>query len=381
MAISAYTGLPGSYKSYSVVFFVILKAMREGRPVMTNIPLNLEVFEKEFGVIPDIFTTEDIKRTPDWWNLNVKPGCVFILDECWSMWPSGMKASAIRQEDKSFLAEHRHLVADGRETDIVFVVQDLNMVAMFARTLVEITFRMHKHVQLGQSTRFRVDQYPGPITGANPSKNSRLASKQYTRDVKVYEYYKSHTLSDGVGARVDTDDRSKVVTLKRAILFLVPTVFFIAVGVYFIFKTYNSLRGQSKDEIEVLATNDETAASKPSTNGNVVGTYRDKNGVSHNIVKSRNSGSRQPALQSNLFEASSIYISFNRGNFPVIDYRIKFDFSDTSASFNFSELRKMGFKLKPINDCAVQVSYAEELRIVMCPISISDNDDSGVKLF
>jgi len=41
MSVVAYTGLPGSGKSYGVVENVIIPCLQEGRPIVTNLPLKL----------------------------------------------------------------------------------------------------------------------------------------------------------------------------------------------------------------------------------------------------------------------------------------------------------------------------------------------------
>ena len=43
MSITAYTGLPGSGKTYGVVQHVIVPALQAGRRVVTNIPMRADV--------------------------------------------------------------------------------------------------------------------------------------------------------------------------------------------------------------------------------------------------------------------------------------------------------------------------------------------------
>lgn len=49
MSLNGYFGKPGSGKSYSVVEYVVLPALKKGRHVVTNIPLEGELLEQVFG--------------------------------------------------------------------------------------------------------------------------------------------------------------------------------------------------------------------------------------------------------------------------------------------------------------------------------------------
>ncbi len=56
----------------------------------------------------------------------VKPGCVWVLDEVWRLFPQGQHANRVPDDFKSLLAEHRHMLdAAGQSVRIVLGVQDL----------------------------------------------------------------------------------------------------------------------------------------------------------------------------------------------------------------------------------------------------------------
>lgn len=88
MAIDAYTGLPRSGKSYSVVKHVIIPSLKDKRVIRTNIPLAAEITEQFGGEVhqldPEWFKDPDLCDT-------FKPGDVVILDELWRRWPAGSK--------------------------------------------------------------------------------------------------------------------------------------------------------------------------------------------------------------------------------------------------------------------------------------------------
>jgi zona occludens toxin len=108
MSIVAYTGLPGSGKSYGVVEHVIVPALVEGRAVYTNIPLNeLEIFKylqtkgmNRINIHP--FSIDDAKEK-EGYMAGIPGGAVIVIDEIWRLWPSGMKANGAKEDHKSFV--------------------------------------------------------------------------------------------------------------------------------------------------------------------------------------------------------------------------------------------------------------------------------------
>lgn len=207
MAIDAYVGLPGHGKSYGVVEHVIIPSLKQGRHVVTNIPLNIDLLLSDFGgtvqqLPDDWFELEDLSEY-------ATPGCVLILDELWRRWPSGMLTNQASIEDKSLLAEHRHRVdKQNRSMRIVLVTQDLAQIANWARMLVESTFRVSK-----KSKKFYVVSiYNGAVTGVRPPKTALLRQTSGRFKKEVYEYYSSATQSEtgAVGDESTADGRSSI---------------------------------------------------------------------------------------------------------------------------------------------------------------------------
>lgn len=227
MSVLAYTGLPGSGKTYSVVEHQILPALRAHRVVVTNVPLKWDLVRADFPgcdlrqVDVNTWLGEPHRIMED-----VPAGSVCVLDEVWRLWPSGARADKIPEEFRSFLAEHRHRVnASGDSSQIVLVTQDLKQIAAFARQQVEQTFRTVKLTMVGMSKRFRVDVYQGPAEGPNPPVSQRLRQIPGRYDKRVFGYYVSHTQSEAGqdGAQeAAVDGRGNV--LKRPLLMLTPVI-------------------------------------------------------------------------------------------------------------------------------------------------------------
>jgi len=210
MAIDAYTGLPGSGKSYSVVKFVILPSLKQGRLVITNIPL-AECAHDEFPGL--------IQQLPlDWYKDEtlfeaVPNGAVIVLDELWRRWPKGMPATKVPFRDKEFLAEHRHMVdEEGNSTRVVLVTQDLDQLAAFATMLVDTTYQSVKLSAIGANKRFRVDIYQGAAKGQRPPKSRLLRSVFDKYEAGIHRYYQSATksLSGQVGDESKADNRGSI---------------------------------------------------------------------------------------------------------------------------------------------------------------------------
>lgn len=197
MSIYAYVGLPGSGKSYNVVENQILPALKQGRKVVTNIPLHEEriretITEGEIVELP----LAQIEQQPDLIEEYATPGCVLILDEVWRLFPGGQKVTHVPAAFKKLLAEHRHMVdAEGRSMQIVLVTQDLAQIGAFARQLVEETFLHKKLSALGMSGSFSCTIYRGPVTGQQPSQNLEIRTVHGRYSERVYRYYQSHTMS------------------------------------------------------------------------------------------------------------------------------------------------------------------------------------------
>jgi len=258
MSVLAYTGLPGSGKSYAVVEHQILPALKAGRRVVTNIPLNLDAIRQ---ILPDAevveFPTEQIKGEPDRIFDYVTPGCVFILDEVWRLFPSGLRSNKVPEPFKSLLAEHRHMVdAAGNSTQIVLVTQDLAQISAFARQLVETTFRSVKMTVIGADRRFRVDVFQGPVSGPNPPLQSRIREVYGTYKPEVYKLYKSHTMSESAEAGANeksVDQRANVWRKPSIILGFVAAPLMVFFGVKFAYEEFKGSTAAADPEPATVA--------------------------------------------------------------------------------------------------------------------------------
>lgn len=266
MPVTAYTGLPGSGKSHSVVEFVILPAVKAGRIVVTNLAVRVDVIQREFpSADVRLFDSDSIKADPTFLDKNVVPGAVLVVDEAQLVWPSGMRAKDVPASVVSFFTEHRHRVdGKGRSTDIVLVTQNLSNVAMFARTLVAGTFRSVALDELGSSKRFRVDVYKGPALGPNPPEKGRVRQLFGKYRQEVWRYYNSHTQREGDGIDVDESaiDRRNVVW--RSPWLIGGAVAALALGVFGVVAVWRAFNPAAVDQKAISTASVPTAPGKPS---------------------------------------------------------------------------------------------------------------------
>lgn len=226
MPFNAYVGNPGAGKSHGVVEHVILPALKAGRCVVTNVPMRREVVEAEFPGVDlrgfDVDKYQDLRRKYE--NIrkdsdlrfevekliqveidkDLPPGCVWVVDEAWKLWPASAAGDRMPEPLKEILAMHRHRTNDANQSMVVCLVsQNLQQVSKFARDLVDETYRIRKLGSLGFSKRFMVDVFQGAAVGPNPSKANRLRQIPGKYRAEVWRFYQSHTKAEGKGGAVD----------------------------------------------------------------------------------------------------------------------------------------------------------------------------------
>lgn len=344
MSISAYVGLPGHGKSYGAVANVIIPALTAKRLVYTNIPLNDEKCLSDFGMTAIPFSTDDIVKNPNWWSDVFTAGAVFVLDEVWRLWPAGLKANNVRESDKAFLAEHRHLVGEnGFATEIYLVTQDLSQVASFARALVETTYRVVKLGNIGLNTRFRVDVYFGAVTGGKPPVSQRereIHGGKFKKE--VYQYYKSHTKSEtgGAGDETKTDKRGNAfgrLSIKLGFGLFIGCILLVWYGSGEVIDNYGG--GAVVDPAVI----DDVSVARPVTQVPIV-----------------------PKNPPFLSKSRQFYVSMTNGSAEHLQYFFSVVFDDYRIGVSMSDLERLGYELLPITDCVVRVIGSDWSGYAMC---------------
>ncbi len=373
MSITAYVGLPGHGKSYGVVENVIVPACKAMRTVFTNIPCNTDLFLDRFGIAPVQLDVEDIRTNENWWTEVFEPGAILVLDECWRLWPAGMNANRLRETDKSFFAEHRHMVGDsGNSTEIVLVTQDLSQIASFMRNLIETTFRVTKLSKMGTSKLYRVDVYSGPVTGPVPpvSRREREIPGKFSKD--IYALYKSHTKSEvGAGNESRADGRFNI--LKGFQFKLILGGLF--AGLFVVWLTAGSLFNFNGAKPVPEKAQPVVLASQP---------------VTQNPVRENSYEQKKDHSDDFISQADRVFIAYNSGRFPQVQYLFRVIYGDGYADLTLPDLQGLGYQVQPVAQCLVKISRNNQFYMAVCEPArsgkrdfISDltneSDSSGVR--
>lgn len=334
MTITAYTGLPGSGKSYGVVENVIVPALQNKRSVWTNIPLNEDKLIEKFGVTPTAFHLDDVIKNPDWFQSVLEPGALLVIDECWRLWPAGLRANNALVQHKSLFSEHRHMVGEnGLSTEIVLVTQDLSQIAQFARALVENTFHVTKLSTLGLNKRFRVDVYFGQVTGSSPPKSKRLREIHGAFKPEIQELYQSHTMSKtgAAGNESRTDGRFNI--LKGGLFKSAALSLFIGapLSLLFLVMVWKNIFGETEVEPEQEITTHTQPTQAP---------------------KDVTPAPRQPKAKKQIDVLSEfrLYISaYTPGHGPA-SYIFR-SYNNGTLRLEVQDMKKLGYLITPINPC------------------------------
>lgn len=357
MAVSAYVGLHGSGKSYSVFEHVIVPALKAGRRVWTNIPFDADAVQEYCGAVPVAFETDDIKRDPYWFSQVFEVGAVLVLDECQKIWPSGVPAFKLNQDHCTFFDEHRHMVgADGQSTEIVLVTQDLGKLATRIRDDVHFTYRTVKLSVLGLDKRFRVDVYQGPVKGPNPPEKLKVREMFGTYRKEIYRLYQSHTksLTGFAGNEKRVDDRANVFKtwmfkFAAGSLLAFPLVVWLGV------KSFHGIFGGDRPAAAPSAP-----AAAPAVPSNLPGTP--------------GQAKPQPDQRKGRGMLSDVEVSIAFGN--GIGSRLSYVFAlvdgHKRATVSGDILRKLGYKLEAVNGCLVRIVGPDFDRWVMCTQPVDD---------
>jgi len=228
VAITAYTGPPGSGKSHALMGEVILSAVMKGRTVLTNVDgvnpekvreLAAKKMAKRKGFDPDklgsvqLFDREDLKK-PEFFpteetgdaNTTIKGGMLVAIDEWALAFPrrASMRADPVNANLVPFLRWHRHFVdADGQSTDVVIATQLISDIDASYRGVVERSFKFQKLSAVGLNKAYKYHVYEGP----EQKKGTSTATRNGTFKKEIFALYKSYD-TDGDAKETSTDSRA-----------------------------------------------------------------------------------------------------------------------------------------------------------------------------
>lgn len=190
-------GRPRSGKTSESVKYHIIPAIKSGRKVITNVPLNIDYIIKIHGPdTEDLVTVVDFnfadfssgvnthffsqpEHYQDEWRNDKGQGPLYVVDEAHFPIPKGKTSDSL----KNFFTMHGHY-----GIDIILMSQQPRQIDLAVLGLVEIVYRTIKNTSLGSDktyTKKVQDGWRGEVVN----------TEQRRYDKTVFPYYKSHTQS------------------------------------------------------------------------------------------------------------------------------------------------------------------------------------------
>lgn len=271
MPINAYTGLPGSGKSYEVVSSVIIKAVAEGRRVVTNVDgidgeaIRAYIHEKQgasFDALGSVVhvTNEQVEAKnflpheqkcvngdnvySDEHSL-VKGGDLVCVDEAWRFWGTGNK---ILREHAVFFREHRHYVHPITKVscDLVLMVQDIGDLHRVLKVVVELSFKTTKIKSLGLHKTYKVEMWEGYKQSAKG--RAAVQTKKYSSE--IFPLYSSY--SGGAGKEIIVDGRQNMLANPWILVLALTVVIGLPLAAYYV-ASYFGVFGKKVPVAEAVA--------------------------------------------------------------------------------------------------------------------------------
>ena len=169
MSIQAYFGMTGSGKSYNAVANILVPALKDNRTIVTNLPLRKSALFSDIDLGNIINLPHDMNSDNVHKHLKIDlfpPGCVFILDECFSLFPSGQKANNVPTSLKEFFSMHRHVVgSDNKASDIYVMAQNIGQLAAWVRDMIHSMVIHTDLAPTGLKSQYRCDFYQFELHG------------------------------------------------------------------------------------------------------------------------------------------------------------------------------------------------------------------------
>ncbi len=225
--INLLIGAPGGGKSYEACVYHILAALRRGRKVITNLPVNVDMFA---ALDPDYRDLLELRRTPQpirgtwaagtdgpafkvegepkdqpittrlfstvWdyytdWKHKSGMGPLFVIDECQLALPRGKVDPHVAE----WYSLHRHY-----NCDVLLLTQAYGRIDKSIVDLVQLVYRVRKAVAFGLNSKY-IRKVQDGVRGEVVSTSMRVYEKRY------FGLYKSHTQGQSVGEEGASDTR------------------------------------------------------------------------------------------------------------------------------------------------------------------------------
>lgn len=248
MAITLYSGPPGSGKSHALVAEVLVPAVLAGRRVLTNVDgvdpdkvhdycaAKIEKdggsaddlgevipFDGERATQPGFFPTERIADT----HTVVKAGDLVIFDEWRLYWPRRGKLPS--DDLEPFLRWHRHLVNEkGVATDVVIASQLATDIHQDFKGLIAKSYKFRKLDTVGLASHYVYRMYDGP----SQAKGEQFINGREKYRKEIFPLYSSYSGAKGA-TELRTDRRGTIFSKSLFAMIAVGVALFIG-GIWYV---------------------------------------------------------------------------------------------------------------------------------------------------
>lgn len=367
--INAVVGRPRAGKSYESVIFHILPSAKDGRKVVTNIPVNLErvaqyygqetadnirIVKTEFndyGSVRPFSIPEDFTRFV--WKNEKGQGVLFVIDEAHLSLGSDAKKPVLE-----YLSLHGHY-----GHDIIIVTQSPKKLHRDLKDMIEVCWRCVKKSAFGDNEHYIKKTYHG-VAARNEDfihEEEREYQKQY------FGFYQSHTQSTSPVTEAESKDiAASMFPRKKLVIGMV--VLGVLISIYAGKRMLTGSEVEAAEVVEVVEVKTEAVQSvAPVLDSPTVPTLEESTpvvGTSYSSEVERTDTTRKSTKSFHPFYKVSLHID-SVAEFTLKQYLIKEVYfvaaQNGQAMFTISsrDLRLAGYDVSVYGDCAVLITYGD----------------------
>lgn len=356
-------GRPRSGKSYESVKYHVIPALKSGRKVITNLPLNIPHIKKMLGDdVEQLITVVDFDYSDfdsaavtfpfskpdhylDEWRDAKGVGPLYVIDEAHFSLPKGGTDKSV----KKFYTMHGHY-----GVDILLMTQNARQLDADILNLVEIVYRTIKNTALGSTktyTKKVQDGWRGDVVN--------IEQRKY--DAEIFPYYKSHTQSSGEVLEREASDIKPIWKHWSVI----GSCLLLPIGIIWLIYSLMTF-----NDDEPLPT-ENVSIDSPATDAQLPGQLPSE------LLPGQDS---EPDLVGSPLADFKLYVKGWARQMFIYDDGDEYDpdanfyqvyiaaVKDGQEQFTIksSELADMGYTLTALSDCVYSLSYGDETAFITC---------------
>ncbi|ENM5832692.1 assembly protein [Vibrio metoecus] len=360
--IYAIVGRPRSGKSYESVVYHIIPAVKSGRKVITNIPLNMDMFVKVFGdSVRDLIRIVDAKfneygsmnrpfsKVDDYlddWRDDKNRAPLYVIDEAHMVIPTRLGDSKILE----FYSMHGHY-----GIDIIILTQNLRKIHADIRAMIEMTYYCAKNTAFGSKKT-----YTKKVRIGDTREDINIEQRTYKEH--YFGFYQSHTQSAGSVVEAQAFDITPI--WKRwpfwgSLLCFIIVIFILA---YY----FQSRKSKHAEDVPPVPEHTQQTPSSDSS-------------TSHHpkpLQTIKAAPLSEPLRDFQLYVSGHAkQIAYKKMSFSrEIDTRLTFyhvyisAYQDDKFSFSLNniDLEKMGYQFEALTECVYRITWGSNSRVITC---------------